>query len=338
MSMEPRKVNVGRGEENHRSQAEQQHAKFNWRVFMQQYGTITAFIILCAIFTAFTDSFLTFNNIVTVMKQISMIAIVASGLTFVVVAGEIDLSIGSIAGLMGMLVAGALSSGIHTIWSVVITLAVGTAAGFINGLSVAYIGVPSFIATLASGTIALGLNYMYSGGKPIYENIAAGFLWLGQGYVGPVPVPVILMGVVLVIAHTILNQTRFGRHVCAIGGNAEAARLCGVNVKGVKALAFTLAGFAAAFSGIVMTSRLASGQPLAGEGLLTDALAAVFVGATVLKEGEAHILGTFFGALMIGVISNGLILINATYYLQNVAKGVVILLAVTITSVQQSRR
>lgn len=337
MSTEFRKGNEEEVRAKRQGMSERLNGQFDWRLFLQKYGTITAFVIICAFFTVFTDSFLTFNNVVIVMRQISMIAIVASGLTFVVVSGEIDLSIGSIAGLMGMLVAGLLSSGVSIMWSVVLVLAVGTVAGLINGLSVAYIGVPSFIATLASGTIALGLNYMYTGGKPIYERIPEGFLWFGQGYIGPVPAPVMLMGIVLVIAHIILNQTRFGRRVCAVGGNAEAARLCGVDVKRVKALAFVLAGFAAAFSGIVMTSRLASGQPLAGEGLLTDALASVFVGATVLKEGEAHVLGTFFGALMIGVISNGLILMNATYYLQNVAKGVVILLAVTITSLQRSR-
>lgn len=312
--------------------------RMDWRTAAQRYGTICGFFVLCIVFSFLTDSFLTFNNLITVMRQISMITIMASGLTFVAVAGEIDLSVGSMAGLIGMLVAGSLRAGWGTPLAILFGLCVGVIAGMFNGLCVSYVGVPSFITTLATGTIALGLNYMYSGGKPIYENIPDGFLTIGQGYVGAIPVPVILMLVVLVLAHILLTKTRTGRHVCAIGGNAEAARMCGVNVKVLKAAVFALAGLTAAGAGIVMTSRLASGQPLAGEGLLMDALAAVFVGATVLKEGEPHLIGTFVGALIIGVLSNGLILMNTTYYLQNVAKGVIILLAVTITSAQRTRR
>lgn len=297
--------------------------------FLRRYGMVVAFILLMAVLSLLSDSFLTLTNLLNVARQVSINAVMAAGMTFVILTGGIDLSVGSILAIAGAIMAGVLSAGRPLLGGIAAGLAVGGVLGLVNGLVITRGKVQPFIATLALLTIGRGLTLVYTDGRPI-TGLPDAFVWLGAGEVLRIPVPVLIMAAVFLVSGVILTQTVAGRYVYAIGGNEEAARLSGVNVTFYKTLVYVISGLLAAASAVILTARLNSAQPTAGSGYELDAIAAVVLGGTTLAGGEGSIGGTLLGALIIGVINNGLNLLNVSSFYQLVAKGVVILLAVLL--------
>jgi len=311
--------------------------RFNTLGIIKKYGTIFGLIAMCIGFSVLSENFLQLSNIMNVLRQISMIAIIGIGMTYVVLMGEIDLSVGAVCGLSGIVCALLQSYGWPTIPAIMGAALTGLIIGLVNAVLVTRINMPAFIATLATMSISSGIIMTLTKGIPIYEGLKDSFLFLGQGYIGPIPTPVVILILIAIVAYFHLNHTKQGRHMDAVGGNAGAARLSGINTKNLLGLGFMSSGLAASISGVIVTARLASGTPTAGDGFLLDSIAAVFLGTTVMKEGEAHVVGTVVGALFIGMLANGLTLLNVPFYYQNIAKGLLILLAVAATSLQRSK-
>ena len=304
-----------------------------------RYGTVFFFALICIAFAILRPhSFFQVSNIVTVLRQISILAILGAGLTVVMITGRIDLTIGNTTSAMGVLVGAMMVNFGMNIWvACILGIIAGAVLGALNGLTVAYIGIPDFIATLSMGFLISGFNQAYTKGHPI-SNLPNAFSIFGKGSLFGIPVSIYMMFICLAIVYVILNKTRFGRHVYAIGGNQEAAMMSGINVKKNLLLSYVVSGMGCALGAIILSSRLKTCHPTAGDAYMMDALATVYVGATAFKNGEPNILGTFIGALIIGVLNNGLTLCNVSYYSQDIAKGAVILLAVTITSIQRARK
>jgi ribose transport system permease protein len=299
------------------------------RDLLRRFGIFIAFLLLVVVLSFLSNSFLTVSNLLNIARQVSINAIIAAGMTFVILTAGIDLSVGSVLAFSGAIIAGLLSTGQPLLVGISAGLLLGAVLGLVNGLIVTRGGVQPFIATLGMLTIGRGATLVYTDGRPI-TGLPDAFVWLGAGDVGRVPVPVIIMALVFVAAYVVLTQTVLGRYIYAIGGNEEAARLSGVNVTLYKTLAYVLSGVLAATSGIILTARLNSAQPTAGGGYELDAIAAVVLGGTTLAGGEGSITGTLLGAFIIGVLNNGLNLLNVSSFYQQVVKGVVILLAVLL--------
>jgi ribose transport system permease protein len=271
------------------------------------------------------------DNIFNVLRQVSINALIAFGMTFVILTGGIDLSVGSILALASALTAGLLTNGMDPMLAILIGLLAGAAMGAFNGLIITKGKVAPFIATLATMTIFRGLTLVYTDGRPITGlSDSTLFVLLGKGYLGWIPVPVIWMLAVYFIMYFMLKKTVFGRRVYAIGGNEEAAILSGIRADRVKLWVYTITGTLSAFGGIILASRLNSAQPTAGVTYELDAIAAVVLGGTSLSGGRGWIFGTLIGALIIGVLNNGLNLMNVSSFYQQVVKGGVILLAVLL--------
>ncbi len=302
-----------------------------WRTreLLRRYGMVLAFALLMIALSVLSGSFLTVSNILNIARQVSINAIIAAGMTFVILTGGIDLSVGSTLAFSGAMVAGLLSAGRPVVVAIPAGLVVGGLLGLINGVVVARGKVQPFIATLAMLTIARGATLVYTDGRPI-TGLPDAFVWLGAGEVGQIPVPVIIMGLVFALCYVVLARTVLGRYVYAIGGNEEAARLSGVNVTFYKTLVYVISGLLSTTSAIILTARLNSAQPTAGSGFELDAIAAVVLGGTTLAGGEGGIGGTLLGAFIIGVLNNGLNLLNVSSFYQQVVKGAVILLAVLL--------
>lgn len=300
--------------------------------FLKKYGTLIGFLILCAVFSLLSPVFLTIPNLTMVLLQGSMLTIIALGTTVVMAAGGFDMSFGALCGLVGVLVAGMMVSGVPVVLAIILGILIGAIIGSINGLLVTAVGISDFVATLATMSIARGLNYFYTKGDPIFKGIPSEFKLIGQGKIGLIGYPVLIMFAVLIILYIFMNHTVTGRQIYAVGGNKAAARVSGINVRWIRILTFIVGGVAAGLTAVIVTSRLGSGQPLAGEGFLLDGLAAVFLGMTMFREGEPHIVGTFFGALIMGVLVNGLNLLGVQYFFQDILKGLIILAAVALTA------
>lgn len=300
--------------------------------WLRTYGTFFGFVIMVAIFAALRPTiFLSLNNLRNITEQVAILAIVAGGMTIVMAAGDFDLSVGTLASLCGVIVADLLIKGLAVGPSIAIALAVGAVAGAFNGLLVAYAGLSAFVATLATMTAYRGLSLWYTGGSTLFSGLNEAFRPIGQGATGPLPNAVLIMIGILVLAWFLLEQTTLGRRLYAIGGNAEAAFLAGIHVRLLRMMAFVCSGIGAAVAGIVLTSRLFSAHPTAGEPLMLNAIAAVFLGMTMFREGEAHVPGALFGVLILGVLSNGLNILQVNSYLQIVLTGVIIILAVLVS-------
>jgi len=290
-------------------------------------------LIFSVIISIINPRFLSIFNILNVLRQTSINAIIAAGMTFVILTGGIDLSVGSVLAFSGAVAAAMVAAGQPLILVLIVTLITGTAMGLVTGTIISRGKVQAFIATLVTMTIVRGATLVFTEGKPINAGIGRAsdaFAWLGGGYILGIPVPVYIMAVVYGLVWYTLHQTRFGRYTYALGGNEEAARLSGLSTKKLKTLVYGISGFLASLSGIIMTSRLSSAQPTAGTGYELDAIAAVVLGGTSLAGGSGRILGTVVGALIIGVLNNSLNLMNVSSYYQMIAKGAVILLAVLI--------
>lgn len=274
---------------------------------------------------------MTVDNILNVMRQVSINALIAFGMTFVILTGGIDLSVGSILALSSAITASLLAGGMDPILAILVGLLAGAIMGAINGFIITKGKVAPFIATLATMTIFRGVTLVYSDGRPITGlSNSALFEMMGKGYVSWIPVPVIYMMVAYFILYFILKKTTFGRRVYAIGGNEEATILSGIRVDRVKIWIYSITGFLSALAGIILASRLNSSQPTAGASYELDAIAAVVLGGTSLSGGRGWIFGTLIGALIIGVLNNGLNIMNVSSFYQQVVKGGVILLAVLL--------
>jgi ribose transport system permease protein len=302
-------------------------------VIATEFGIGLAFVVEFLLFAFLSPYFFTPDNLVNVTLQASITAIIAAGMTLVILTGGIDLSVGSIVAFGGVLTTGVLKMvmppDLGMALGVLAGLGVGALSGAIAGACITRFTITPFIATLALMTIWRGLAFVVTEGRPVWE-LPASFGTLGSGRFIGVPLPTIVMLVVFVLAHVILTRTRFGRHVYAVGGNIEAARLAGIRTGRVLMAVYVIAGFLSALSGILMASRMNSGQPNAGLGYELDVIAAVVVGGTSLSGGRGSILGTFIGAMLIAVLRNGLNLLNVGSYVQQVIVGAVILLAVML--------
>lgn len=303
--------------------------KINIGKILSSYGMYIAFVLLFIVLSIISPAFLTYANIVNILRQISVIGIMAVGMTFVIATGGIDLSVGAIMALAGVISTSMLmgDSGVPLAVSVGAGLLVGLACGAFSGFFIAVLGVPEFIATLATMTIARGLCYVYTDGRPI-TGFREDYKIIGKGMVGIIPIPILIYLIIVVIGLILLNFSKFGRHVLAVGGNERAAIVSGIQSAKVKFSCYLISGVTSAIAGIVLASRTQTGQPVAGEGFELDAITAVVIGGASLSGGSGSVIGAVVGMLIIGVMTNGLDLLNVSSYYQKVIKGVIILIAV----------
>ena len=298
---------------------------------LQKLAPLIALVLISIVLTFLSPDFLTLNNILNVMRQVSINALIAFGMTFVILTGGIDLSVGSILALSSVLIAGWITAGMDPVLATLLGIGVGGVMGLINGVVIYQGRVAPFIATLATMTIFRGLALVVTDGRPVTGLHSDFFSMLGGGCVASlVPVPVIWMLAAFAVLWFVLRKTTFGRHVYAIGGNEEASLISGVRVSQIKPAVYALSGALSAMAGVILTSRLNSAQPNAGSGYELDAIAAVVLGGTSLAGGRGWIVGTLIGALLIGVLNNGLNLLGVSSFYQQVIKGAVILLAVLL--------
>ena len=297
---------------------------------------IYAFLLIMVLFfTIMNDNFLTANNLLNVVKQVSIYGIASVGMTCVILLGGIDLSIGSLISFVNIVAAYFMVNMGWSPWlAIVLSLLISTAIGFLNGWIIAEIKMPPLIVTFASQTIFSGLAYIICNGRPI-SRFSEGFLKIGQGYAWVIPIPIIIMAVCFAIGAFILTKTYFGRYFYALGGNEEAAELSGINVKKIKYLVYSLSGLFAGIAGIVMLSRANTGQPNAGLGYEFDVITCVVLGGVSVNGGSGKISNVIAGVLIIGVLSNGMILMDISSYMQMVIKGIILLLAVGSDCIQQ---
>ncbi|ENO8415861.1 ribose ABC transporter permease [Vibrio mimicus] len=295
--------------------------------------SLIALLFLVVVVSFLNPNFFTVDNILNILRQTSVNAIIAVGMTLVILTAGIDLSVGSVLALCGAFAATLVAMEVPVLVAVPTALLAGAALGAISGIIIAKGKVQAFIATLVTMTLLRGVTMVYTDGRPIstgFTDTADSFAWFGTGYALGIPVPVWLMIVVFAGAWYLLNHTRFGRYVYAVGGNESATRLSGINVDRVKIGVYAICGLLAALAGIIVTSRLSSAQPTAGMGYELDAIAAVVLGGTSLMGGKGRIMGTLIGALIIGFLNNALNLLDVSSYYQMIAKAVVILLAVLV--------
>lgn len=298
---------------------------------LSKLGPLFGLILLIIIVSILNPSFLSISNIFNVLRQVSISAIIAFGMTFVILTGGIDLSVGSTLALTGAIAASMLAGGTDPIIAMLVALALGLLLGAINGVVITKGKVAPFIATLATMTVYRGLTLVYTNGKPISglgDHYA--FQLFGKGYFFGIPVPVITTIIAFLVLYFVLHKTTYGRKVYAVGGNEEASKLSGINADLVKIGVYAISGLLAALSALILTSRLNSAQPTAGESYELDAIAAVVLGGTSLNGGKGWIFGTLIGALIIGVLNNGMNLIGVSSFWQQVVKGIVIILAVLL--------
>ncbi|MGE7684972.1 ABC transporter permease [Peribacillus simplex] len=297
----------------------------------QKFGPLLALVLLFIVITVLNPSFMEPNNILNLLRQTSINALIAFGMTFIILTGGIDLSVGSILALSSALMAGMMVSGLDPILAILVGILLGAIMGVINGILVSKGKMAPFIVTLATMTIFRGLTLVYTDGKPITGiGDSVMFQMLGRGYFLGVPVPAVVMVIAFLILWFLLHKTSFGRKTYAIGGNEKASRISGIKVDRVKVAIYGLAGTMAAIAGAILTSRLNSAQPTAGQSYEMDAIAAVVLGGTSLSGGKGRLFGTLVGVLIIGTLNNGMNLLGVSSFYQQVVKGAVILIAVLL--------
>ena len=303
----------------------------------RQLGTLAGLLTLCVILWAATPHFLTVSNLLNVLEQTALNAVVAVGMTFVIISGGIDLSVGSVLALAGICLALALEAGVPAPAAIGLALVVGTGCGLVNGVLITRGRLPPFIATLGMMSVARGVALMLAEGRPI-SGFSEGFRAIATERILTIPGPVLITIVIYAVAHFVLARTVFGRTTYAIGGNEEAARLSGVQVLVHKTAVYGVAGLTSAAAAVVLTARLNSAQPTAGTMYELDAIAATVIGGSSLLGGEGTVTGTLIGALIMGVLRNGLNLLNVSSFLQQVVIGVVIIGAVLVDMSLKRRR
>ncbi|MEH7343301.1 ABC transporter permease [Bacillus sp. JJ1532] len=312
--------------------------------FLFKYGAIALMIFIILYFSLISDAFFTYGNFADILRSISIVTVLALGVTFTLVVNGFDLSVGSTMSLSTVVTASLMVWYDMPLWLVLILpILVGVLVGVFNTLLIVVIGIPDLLATLSTMYIVAGLHRTYTEGYSIYNHMpltsggtaigefSSAFLWIGQGKMLGLPVPVWIMLLLVIVTFLVLNHTRWGRILYMTGGNAEAATLSGVNVKKVKFASYVVSGIFASIAGILFTARVGSGQIDAGAPLLMEAVAAVFVGYSVLGAGKPNAIGTFFGAAVIGILLNGLTILNLPYYAFDIVKGSVLVLALAVT-------
>jgi ribose transport system permease protein len=307
------------------------------RALAQRFGAVAGLILLCALLWILTPHFLTVANLLNVMEQTAINAIVAVGMTYVIISAGIDLSVGSLLALSGVVLALALKAD----WPVPIAMAAAVGAGGLaglgNGAGIAFGRLPPFIMTLGMMSVARGAALLITDGRPV-SGFGAGFRSLATGHVAGIPAPIVLTLAIYVVAHLALSRTRFGRYVYGIGGNEEATRLSGVPVRFHKTMVYGVSGVASAVAAILLTARLNTAQPIAGINYELDAIAATVIGGTSLSGGEGSLGGTLIGALTMGVLRNGLNLLGVSSFLQQIVIGVVIIVAVLVDRLMKEKQ
>jgi ribose transport system permease protein len=304
----------------------------------ENLGILIGLLILCLLLTFLSPVFLSKNNILNVLRQVATNLYIACAMTMVIILGGIDLSVGSIIALSGVVTGGFIAyDGFSLPVAVVAGLLVGVLVGAFNGFLISKTTIPPFIVTLSTMNIARGAAYVYTGGQPI-RVMSESFNFIGSGYVGDIPMPIIYLVVIVVISVLIMSKSKLGRHIYAVGGNPMAARFSGIKNSRVLFFAYLFSGIMSAIAGIVLASRMFSGQPTAGQGAEMDAIAAVVLGGTSMSGGVGKIGGTVIGALIIGVLSNGLNLLGINSFWQYIVKGVVILIAVYVDFLKKGKK
>jgi ribose transport system permease protein len=298
-----------------------------------KYKSLIGLLILVIIVSVLSPTFFTVSNLLNVFRQTSINAIIAAGMTFVILTGGIDLSVGSILAFSGAVAASMLASGSSVIIATIVAVVIGAVSGFANGIVISKGKLQPFIATLATMTILRGLTLVFTDGKPVSigtSNSAISFGKIGGGQIAGIPTPAIIMVLAFALCFYILTQTKMGRYVYALGGNEEATKLSGLDTDKIKTYVYTISGILAAIAGVIVTARLYSAQPTAGSGYELDAIAAVVLGGTSLSGGQGTIIGTVIGALIIGILNNALNILDVSSYYQMIVKGIVILIAVLL--------
>nr|WP_255654623.1 ABC transporter permease [Cohnella sp. REN36] len=297
---------------------------------LRKYGLILILLLAVVVLSIVSDTFLTFTNLMNVLRQVSINGILAVGMTLVILTGGIDLSIGSLMAVSAVIAASTVSdSSGATILALVLGMLASGFLGGVSGTMSAKLRVAPFVATLAMMTIGRGIALLYTNGRPIIVD-SPSFKYLGQGYVGPIPVPVLIFVVIAALVAVLLYRTKFGRYIFAVGGNENASRVSGIRVDRIKIGVYAINGLLSGLAGILLASRISSGQPNSGIGYELDAIAAVVIGGTSLFGGRGSLLGTIVGVLIIGVINNGLNLLDVSSYWQQIIKGVIIAGAVIL--------
>jgi ribose transport system permease protein len=308
--------------------------KIDFSRIMRSYGIVIAFIIICILMTILSPVFLTVTNILNVVRQSSIFGVMAIGMTFVILTGGIDLSVGSILAVAGAIAAGMLKGGAGIVPVVLLALIIGIGCGLANGLLITLGRIAPFVVTLGMMSIARSLTLIYTKGYPI-SGFTGAFRFIGGGDLVAIPFPIIVFILTVVVAWLILTQTRLGRYTYAIGGNEETVKLSGINADFYKTIVYVISGITAAMSALILTSRLNSAEPVAGQGYELDVIAAVVIGGTSLNGGRGSVWGTLIGALLIGVINNGMNLLGISPYFQLLVKGLIIIGAVLLDRLRQ---
>ncbi|MER2001977.1 MAG: ribose ABC transporter permease [Carnobacterium inhibens] len=299
--------------------------------YLGKLGPLLALIVLVILVSIVNPSFIAPTNLLNLLRQVSTNALIAFGMTFVIITGGIDLSVGSTLALSSVLMAGTIAAGMDPLLAMILSLVVGTVFGAVNGLLITKGNMAPFIATLATMTIYRGLTLVYTNGNPI-TGIGDSFIFkfVGRGYLFGIPFPVVLMIVSFILLYILLHKMTFGRKTFAIGGNEKASFIAGIKNDRIKTGIYTLSGFMASLAGIIITSRLDSAQPTAGTSYEMDAIASVVLGGTSLSGGRGRLVGTLIGALIIGTLNNGMNLLGISSFYQQVVKGIVIIIAVLL--------
>ncbi|MBC7958641.1 MAG: ABC transporter permease [Vallitaleaceae bacterium] len=309
----------------------------NFKNVLSRFGIYFVLLAMVVYFSFASEAFLTQANIFNILRQVAVVGIAAVGMTFVMLTGGIDLSVGSIIGVSGIITASLMVAGVHPVLAVVIALICGAVMGFFNALIINKFKVPALIVTLGMVTSLRGVAYMVTGGLPVF-GFPESFSLLGQGYMWIIPVPVIIMVVTFIIGYIILEKFSIGRYIYGVGGNEEASRLSGISVERIKYFVYSMSGFLCALAGVVLLSRTNSGQPKAGTGYEMDIITAVVLGGVSITGGEGKITSVIAGVLIMGILSNGMIITNVGDYAQRIVQGMVLIIAVAFDIYQKNRK
>ena len=302
---------------------------FRLRDFFQRYGLVVSFLLLCLALSLLSDRFLTVGNLTNVLRQSTINLIIAIGMTYVILTAGIDLSVGAVLALSTVVTADLLQRGIPVLPTVLLGLTLGGILGMASGMLISRVKVPPFVATLGMMTVARGLALTYTQGRPI-TGLPTGFRYIGTGFLGPIPMPIIVAAVAFLAGYILLTRTRMGMYIYALGNNPIAAHYTGIATSNYITFVYVLAGALAALAGMILVARLDSAQPTAGISYEFDAIAAVVVGGTSFAGGQGSLMGTLLGVLVISVLNNGLNLLNVSSFYQPVVTGVVIALALLL--------
>ncbi|UEL47884.1 ABC transporter permease [Terrisporobacter hibernicus] len=310
--------------------------KYTSKLNFRDYGVLIGFVVLCIAISMATPAFLSKQNVLNLLRQSSIIGIISAGMTFVIISGNFDISVGAVAALSGVIVMRLATTGTNLFLAIIAAIVVCAIIGLVNGIMVAKVNVPSLIATMAMVTIVRGILLMITGGYPITQTIPMLDL-LGNGYFLGIPMPVIVFILVVIVSYIVLTQTKFGRHVYSVGGNQDASKLNGINVDSQKIKVFIINAVLAAIAGLVLTGRLGTASPVAGDSYDMDAIASVVIGGTSVSGGSGSVLKTIIGVLLMSVINNSFNLLGIDIFFQYIFKGLIILVAVGFDSYSKKK-